>query len=324
MPDRIYEPWPELDYDQWSDTLETVHMWTQIAGKTKLANSPFRNQWWQVGFSLTPIGLTSGQMPSPQGLFAIDFDFVDHSLIFRASSGLTRTIPLYQRSVADFFEEYQRTIELFGIAPIQRPIPTEVPNPIPFAEDSVHACYDRDAVNRWFRIMASTDLVLQRYMSPFRGKSSPVLFYWGSFDLNVARFCGRDSDPPDGAPRFFQLAENQENVSCGFWPGNVTASGMTLGKAAFYSYTYPAPDGISEKEIDPSKASWDSTFGEFLYLYDDLRAETDPEAALCDFFESTYLAGATSAGWDIDHLEQRHLPEVQESLGPESGVRGPE
>jgi hypothetical protein len=312
------DQWPELDYGQWSDTLETVHMWTQIVGKTKLANSAFRNQWWQIGFHLTPVGLTSGQMDSAQGLFAIDFDFLEHKLLLRASSGLTRTIPLYQRSVADFFEEYQRTIELFGVDPIKRPYPTEVPDPIPFAEDVTHACYDRDSVNRWFRVMASTDLVLQRYMSPFRGKSSPVLFYWGSFDLNVARFCGRDSDPPNGAPRFFQLAENQENVSCGFWPGNVTASGLTLGKAAFYSYTYPAPDGIAERPIQPTNAGWDSTFGEFLYDYDAMRAESDPEQALFDFFESTYLAGASCAGWDIDFLEQRHLPEVQEALSSES------
>lgn len=314
MSERLYEPWPELDYDQWAETLSTVHMWTQIAGKTKLANSPYRNQWWQVGFYLTPVGLTSGQMASPQGLFAIDFDFVQHVLVLRASSGLTRTIALYQRSVADFFEEYQRTIELFGVAPIRNPIPAEVPDPIPFAQDTTHAGYQRDAVNRWFRVMASTDLVLQRYMSPFRGKSSPVLFYWGSFDLNVARFCGRDSDPPAGAPRFFQLAENQENVSCGFWPGNVTASGQTLGKAAFYSYTYPAPAGIERKAIEPSNAGWDPTLGEFLYLYDDMRTEADPGQALFDFFESTYLAGASCAAWDIESLEQRDLPEVQAGL----------
>lgn len=314
MTDRVHEPWPELDYDQWADTLETVHMWTQIVGKTKLANSPFRNQWWQVGFSLTPVGLTSRQMASSHGLFSIDFDFVDHNLLFRASSGLKRTMPLYQRSVADFFEEYQRTIELFGAAPIEQPLPVEVPNSIPFSDDTSNACYDRDAVNRWFRVMASTDLVLQRYMSPFRGKSSPVLFYWGSFDLNVARFCGRDSDPPSAAPRFFQLAENQENVSCGFWPGNVTASGLTLGKAAFYSYTYPAPTGIDAQKISPGQAGWDSTFGEFIYLYDDLRAAPDPAIALQDFFESTYLAGASCAAWDIEHLEQRDLPEVQEGF----------
>ncbi len=195
-PESVYEPWPELNYGQWAETLETVHMWTQIVGKTKLANSPFRNQWWQIGFHLTPVGLTSGQMPSAQGLLSIDFDFLGHNLLLRASSGLMRTISLYQRSVADFFEEYQRTITIFGVEPIKRPIPTEVPEPIPFADDVTHASYDGDAVNRWFRIMAATDHVLQRYMSPFRGKSSPVLFYWGSFDLNVARFSGRDADPP--------------------------------------------------------------------------------------------------------------------------------
>ncbi len=257
-------------------------------------------------------------MASAQGLLSIDFDFLDHNLLLRASSGLTHIIPLYQRSAADFFEEYQRTISLFGVEPIKRPIPTEVPEPIPFADDATHASYDGDAVNRWFRIMASTELVLQRYMSPFRGKSSPVLFYWGSFDLNVARFCGRDAVPPSGAPRFFQLAENQENVSCGFWPGNVTASGMTLGEAAFYSYTYPAPSGLFEKEIQPVTAGWDATFGEFLFRYDDMRGEANPDQALFDFFESTYLAGASCAAWDIDFLEQRHLPEVRESLHTES------
>lgn len=313
MSSPTFERWPALVYDQWADTLATVHMWTQIVGKTKLANCAFLNQWWQVGFHLTPVGLTSGQMESKQGLFAIDFDFVEHELVFRASSGLTRKIALYKRSVADFFEEYQRTVAEFGVAPIQRAIPTEVPDPIPFAEDTIHASYDPDAVNRWFQVMAATDVVLQRYRSPFRGKSSPVLFYWGSFDLNVARFCGRDSDPPEGAPRFYQLAENQENIACGFWPGNVTASGLTLGKAAFYSYTYPAPDGIASAQIEPGPARWDPTFGEFLYLYDDLRAEADPNDALYQFFETTYLAGATRAGWDLEHLEHRHLPEVHQA-----------
>ena len=310
-----YERWPELTYDQWAETLETLHMWTQIVGKTKLANCAFQNQWWQVGFTLSPVGLSSGQMQSEQGLFAIEFDFLANELVFRASSGLTRKMALYQRSVADFYEEYLRTIALFGVAPIRKPVPTEVPDPIPFAEDTTHDSYDRDAVNRWFRVMASTEVVLQRYRSPFRGKSSPVLFYWGSFDLNVARFCGRDADPPSGAPRFFQLAENQENISCGFWPGNVTASGLTLGKAAFYSYTYPAPEGIASARIEPGPAKWDSTFGEFLYLYDDVRAEADPDDALYQFFESTYLAGATRARWDLDNLEHRDLPEVQEATG---------
>jgi hypothetical protein len=311
MSATTYERWPELAYEQWAETLGTVHMWTQIVGKTKLANCAFLNQWWQIGFHLTPVGLTSGRMESAQGLFAIDFDFVEHQLIMRASSGLMRKIPLYQRSVADFYEEYLRTVALFGVAPIKRPIPTEVPDPVPFADDTLHDAYDRDAVNRWFRVMASTDVVLQHYRAPFRGKSSPVLFYWGSFDLNIARFCGRDSDPPPGAPRFFQLAENQENISCGFWPGNVTASGLTLGKAAFYSYTYPAPDSIASTRIEPGSARWDPTFGEFLYLYDDVRAEADPDDALLQFFESTYMAGATHAGWDLDHLEPGHLPEVQ-------------
>lgn len=309
-----YERWPELDYEQWAGSLETLHMWTQMAGKTKLANCTYLNQWWQVGFQLTPVGLTSGQMESAQGLFAIDFDFVDHVLVARASSGMTRTIALYQRSVADFYEEYQRTMALFGVTPIRSAVPTEVPDPIPFNEDTVHDLYDREAVNRWFRVMAATGLVLHRYRAPFRGKTSPVLFYWGSFDLNIARFCGRDADPPAGAPRFFQLAENQENVSCGFWPGNTTASGMTLGKAAFYSYTYPAPAGMAKVAIEPKKAGWDSTFGEFIYLYDDMRAEADPEDALYRFFDSTYLAGATLANWDIDHLEQRDLPEVEAGL----------
>ncbi len=309
-----YERWPELDYNQWSDTLETVHMWTQIAGKTALANRPFFNQWWQVGLHLTPVGLTTGQMESKQGAFAVDFDFIGHRLVMRSSSGLSRTIELYPRSVADFFEEFQRTLEPFGVAPMEWPVPAEMPDPIPFADDTFHAAYDRDAVTRWFRINASTDLVLQRYLSPFQGKSSPVLFYWGSFDLNVARFSGRKADPPAGAPRFYQLAENQENISCGFWPGNVTASGLTLGKAAFYAYAYPAPDDIDSATIEPRAAHWDSTFGEFFYFYDDLRAEADPDNALLQFFESTYLAGARRAGWDLDQLEQRDLPEVQAAL----------
>ena len=182
--------------DQWAETLETVHMWTQIVGKTKLANSPFRNQWWQIGFHLTPVGLTSGQMESAPG------PLLDRLRFPRPQPALARLVRFdpHDSALSAFGRRLLRGVpahdQLFGVEPIKRPIPTEVPDPIPFAEDITHACYDRDAVNRWFRIMAATDLVLQRYMSPFRGKSSPVLFYWGSFDLNVARFCGRDSDPP--------------------------------------------------------------------------------------------------------------------------------
>ncbi|MCA9858256.1 MAG: hypothetical protein KC438_00970 [Thermomicrobiales bacterium] len=300
------ERWPELDYDQWADTLETVHMWTQIVGKTKLANCPFLNQWWEIGFQLTPVGLTSGQMESAEGLLAIDFDFLEHVLTMRASSGLTRSISLYPRSVADFFEEYQRTIALFGVAPIKLAAPAEVPDPIPFAKDTIHASYDPDAVIRWFRVMASISPVLQRYRSPFTGKSSPILFYWGSFDLNATRFSGRNVTPPAG-PRFYQLAENQENISCGFWPGNVSASGSKLGKAAFYAYTFPSPKGLDNAHIEPAAAHWDKTFGEFIYLYDDLRSEDDPDAALLSFFESTYRAGAGLANWDLDQLEQHDI-----------------
>ena len=300
----IPETWPALPLKRWRETQETLHLWTQIAGKIKLALTPFLNEWWNVAFAVAPRGLTTGAMPAGDGAFAIDFDFVDHALFVHLSDGRTESIPLRPRPVAEFYAELMARLESLGIAVAINPVPAEIPDPIPFDIDRAHAAYDPASVERWWRIILQTEQVMQRYRSPFVGKSSPVNFWWGSFDLGATRFSGRPAQPPAGAPRFLQLAEGQENVACGFWPGNATMSGATLGEPAFFAYIYPEPAGFGEAAILPAAAAYDPALGLFLLRYDDARTAAAPEQAILDFFQSAYEAAATLAAWDRAALER--------------------
>ncbi len=295
--------WPPLPFQEWKESCETLQMWTQIAGKVKLELAPFLNQWWGVAFFVTPRGLTTATIPYGNRTFEINFDFIDHNLSIVTSDDSRKFVPLIPRSVADFYQEFMATLLALDIDVTINTMPVEIPDPIPFEENRVHASYDPVYVNRWWRIMMQVDKVLQRYRTPFVGKSSPVQFYWGSFDLNQTRFSGKPADPPAGAPRFLQLAENEQNVACGFWPGNVTFSGVTLGEPAFYSYTYPEPPGFKEATVRPNAAHYDSRLGEFVLLYKDAYAAASPEQAIMDFYQSTYEAGARLAGWDRGALE---------------------
>ncbi len=248
------DPWPPLPFDAWSDTCQTLQLWMQIAGKISLKLRPFLNEWWQIAFHFTPRGLTTGTIPLAGGVvFSIDFDFIDHTVNIVASDGRRASLPLAPRSVASFYREIRDALAGLGISVSINPQPCEIPGAIPCDADEIHASYDPATVRNWWQILLATEQVLQRFRSDFVGKSSPIHFFWGSFDLNHTRFNGKSAVPPKGAPRFLQLAEDQENFSCGFWPGNITMSGITLGEPAFYSYIYPEPPGFKEARRSPGR-----------------------------------------------------------------------
>lgn len=292
------EIWPELPLGEWQDTLDTLHMWTQIVGKVKLELTPFLNEWWNVALTVTARGLTTGPIPAGSRIFAIDFDFIDHTLTVQTSAGEVTTLPLSPRSVASFYAELMAILDTLGIDVTINPIPSEVPDPIPCDVNETNASYDAEYVNQWWRILVQTQLVLERFRMPFFGKSSPILFYWGSFDLSHTRFSGRPADPPAEAPLFFQIAEDQENFACGFWPGNVSASGAKLGEPAFYAYHYPAPAGFSEAPVGPDAVYYDTSMGEFILRYNDALRTASPEDAVLEFFQSAYDAAAAAADWE--------------------------
>lgn len=307
MADRDLEAnraaWPPLLYEDWKDTLDTLHMWMQVVGKVKLALVPFVNEWWQVALHPTARGMTTGLIPYGDGAFEITFDFIDHNLFILCDDGRRKALPLMPRTVADFYLDFMAALSALGIEVTINTMPTEVPNPIACDVNRVHSSYDPDAVNRWWRIQVQTTKVLQRYRSAFVGKSSPINFFWGSFDLSQTRFSGRQAPMPEG-PRFYQLAEDQENIACGFWPGNPNMAGLTPGQAAFYAYCYPEPAGFKEATVRPDSARYDGRLGEFILPYEDVRRSNTPAELVLQFFESVYEAAANLAGWDREALER--------------------
>jgi hypothetical protein len=291
--------WPSLKWTDWIDTADTLHMWTQIVGKTRLALSPLQAHWWNVPLYVSARGLNTSAMPYESEFLEISFDFVSHELKFSMSTGATLSTPLRPQSVANFYFEFQRSLAALGVSVNIHPVPVEVPHPIPFAEDNVHASYDPLAAHRFWRVLMYTDKVFQQFSSRFVGKVSPVHFFWGSFDLAVTRFSGRPAPPRKDADRVTREAYSHEVISAGFWPGN-----GGFGEAAFYSYTAPAPQSLDKAAIKPFRAGYNTKLNEFLYLYEHLRQEPSPEEALMEFLESTYEAGATLAHWDRASLER--------------------
>lgn len=302
------EIWPALPFPEWEPTQETLHRWFQIVGKVKLELRPFVNQWWNVALTVTARGLTTGPIPYGAGAFEISFDFLEHTLFIHTSDGHTRSMPLIPRSVAAFYEEFFDTLRSLGIDVTINPMPVEILNPVSCEVDFARDSYDPDAVHRWWQIMLQTDLVLQRFRTPFVGKSSPTLFYWGSFDLTQVRFNGRPASLPPGALYFMQLAENEENYACGFWPGNATYSGVLLNEPAFYAYIFPEPAAFPAESVRPSAAAYRQELGQFILPYAAVRASATPEQDLLAFFTSTYEAAANTGGWDRAALEQHDLP----------------
>ena len=294
-----HDHWPALPWAEWEATASTLHMWTQIVGKTRLALSPLQAHWWNVPLYVTARGLSTAAMPVPDGVLEIEFDFADHELLFRMSSGARLSLPLRPQSVADFYREYQECLSQLGVSVQINPVPVEINDPIPFADDTVHATYDPEYVRRFWRILMHTTAIFQRFSSAFLGKVSPVHFFWGSFDLAVTRFSGRRAPEREGADAVTREAYSHEVISAGFWPGN-----GGFGQAAFYCYAAPSPDGLKHMKIRPDAAQWDSTLGEFILKYDDLRREPAPDEALMEFLQSTYDAAADAAQWDRAALER--------------------
>jgi hypothetical protein len=290
--------WPALPFSEWENTLDTVHMWTQIVGKTRMVLTPLVNHWWNVTLYVTPVGLTTSPIPYRGRTFEVEFDFGIHRLFVRTSDAQQRTIALYARSVADFYAEYVSALQSLGIEVKINRIPAEFDDLTPFDEDRHHASYDREYVDRFRRILVNADRLLKNFRSSFIGKCSPVHFFWGGFDLAVTRFSGRRAPPrPDAMNR---EAYSHEVISCGFWPGDR----RFFKEAAFYAYSAPAPDGLADQLIRPPSAYWDKQLGEFLLKYDDVLADASPDQAVRGFYQSTYEAGAKLAKWDRENLER--------------------
>jgi hypothetical protein len=291
--------WPELKWMEWQKTADTLHMWTQIVGKTRLALSPLQAHWWNVPLYVSARGLNTSAMPYGSEFLQIAFDFVSHELQFSISTGASLSTPLRAQSVAEFYQEYQRSLAALGVSVNIHAVPVEVANPIPFAEDREHASYDPQAAHRFWRVLMHADQVFQQFSSRFVGKVSPVHFFWGSFDLAVTRFSGRPAPVRENADAITREAYSHEVISAGFWPGN-----GGFGEAAFYCYAAPAPKGLDAVSIQPEKAGFNNALGEFIFLYEDLRHEPAPDEALLTFLQSSYEAGATLAQWDRNSLER--------------------
>jgi len=297
--EQVRTDWPELKWSQWQKTAETLHMWTQIVGKTRLALSPMQAHWWNVPLYVTARGLGTSAMPYGDEFLEIEFDFVSHKLRFRLSTGASLSTLLRPQSVAEFYAEFERSLAAIGVSVKIHPVPVELKNPIPFAEDHIHSAYDADAAHRFWRVLMHADRVFQRFSSGFVGKVSPVHFFWGSLDLAVTRFSGRRAPARAEADSITREAYSHEVISAGFWPGN-----GGLGEAGFYSYAAPSPSGLEAAAIRPKEAAYNPNMGEFLYLYDDLRQAPSPDDALMQFLESTYSAAADLAQWDRKALER--------------------
>ena len=288
---------PALPYEEWKETYDTIHMLMQIVGKVKLALNPFINQWWHITFQITSSGLTTGLIPYNNEVFEINFDFINHNLFIHTSSGQLKTISLRPRSVADFYKEFIETLHALEINIMVNTLPSEVPDPVPFESDFKNSSYDKEYVYRWWYTMVRLWPIFENFRSLFRGKSSPAHFFWGSFDLNVTRFSGSTCTPP-AKDRIMFFSENEENFSCGFWPGN-----SKYPMPAFYSYMYPAPNGIEKADIKPTFASFNKNLGEFILPYEDVRKSSSPEQLISQFFQSTYNESALLAGWNVKSLE---------------------
>jgi hypothetical protein len=294
--------WPALPADAWADTRDTVHMWTQIVGKVRMATTPMVNHWWNVTLYVSPRGLTTSPMPHGDRTFQIDFDFEDHRLDIDTADGERRSMKLEPRSVADFYNELMAQLDELGLSTPIWTMPVEVEGAIPFDEDDEHASYDAQAANRFWRVLVQSDRVLHKFRAGFVGKVSPVHFFWGGFDLAVTRFSGRGApahtlQPPHCGPHVMREAYSHEVSSAGYWPAAGGAEG------AFYSYAYPVPDGFADASVGPAPASFNEELGEFVLPYERVRAADDPDAMLLEFLQTTYATAADTARWDRPALE---------------------
>ncbi len=291
--------WPELPLAAWQDTCSTLHMWTQIVGKVRLALSPKINHWWEVPLYVNAVGLTTSPIPYAGGIFEVQFDFIHHKLLIETDHDTSRTLPLAPRSVADFYREFMGALASLGIEVKIWKMPVEIPNPIPFDEDTGHASYDAEYANRFWRVLVSCDAVFKEFRAGFIGKASPSHFFWGSFDLAVTRFSGRRAPAREGADPITREAYSHEVISSGWWPG-----GGDIQSAAFYTYAAPEPAGFAQQPVSPTQAFYHPQLKEFLLMYDDVRRAPSPRDTLLEFLQSTYDAGADLGKWDRKELER--------------------
>ena len=303
MKPQLRDAWPELRYDDWKDTYATLHLWTQVVGKIRLAHEAHLNHFWEVALYVTPRGLTTSTMPyGKDRAFIIEFDFIDHLLVVRDCDGGDAHFKLSPMSVADFYASLMGALDGLGLHTKIRTLPSEIPNPIPFERDTLHHSYDKASVERFARVLMQADRLCKTFRSRFIGKASPVHFFWGAFDLAVTRFSGRTAPRhPGGIPGLpdwiTRDSYSHEVSSCGFWPG-----GYGLD-AAFYAYAYPEPPGFAQAAIRPESASYNTQVREFLLPYEAARTGGDPDAAVLSFFQSAYEAAADLGGWDRAALE---------------------
>jgi hypothetical protein len=290
--------WPALRNDDWKDTYATLHMWSQVVGKVALAQAPPLNHSWGISLGVTARGLTTATLPHGDRTFTIAFDFIDHLLAIDTSDGDRRVLPLEPRTVAEFYRLVMATLREMGLPVKVWPVPVEIPDPIPFEDDTVHHTYQPELASRFWHILLQVHRAFTASRTGFIGKCSPVQFFWGSFDLAVTRFSGRPAPPRDG-PAFMREAYSHEVISHGFWPG----SGPVL-EPAFYAYAVPEPDGLKSAAVRPDAAFYHRELGEFILPYEAVRTAPSPAAAIADFVESTYDQAATLAGWDRAALER--------------------
>ena len=294
--------WPALSYPAWRDTATTLQLWTQIVGKVRLALTPWVNHGWQVPLYVTARGLGTSPIPSRDEIFEMEFDFIGHRLLVRASWGAERSIPLEPQAVGDFYRRVADLLDEMGIVAHIGEMPNEIADPVPFPRDRIHAAYDSSAAHSFWRVLVQADRLFKLFRSGFLGKASPVHFFWGSFDLAVTRFSGRPAPlHPGGVPSLpdavAREAYSHEVSSAGFWPGN-----DAFPRAAFYSYAYPQRNGFREAQVPPA-AHFEESLGEFILPYDAVRTAADPDALVLEFLTTTYAAAADAGHWDRDALE---------------------
>jgi hypothetical protein len=287
--------WPDLPYDRWQPTRDTLHMYLQVIGKVRLALTPREPQWGNVPLYLTARGLTTSPIWGGRAAFSIDVDFIDHQVVVANSEGRVERVALTARPVADFYADLRESLQRLGVGVDISTTPSEVPDPIPFPLDTLHASYEPEWAQRFWRLLSRIDLILKEHRAAFRGRSSQVHFFWGTFDLAYTRFSGRPAEPPPGADLIARVSADAEQVCAGFWPGN-----SQLPEPAFFAYAYPSPAGVEKASVLPAGAGWNAQIGEFILTYDEARRSGDVRAAILDFLRSTYQAEATRLGWEPD------------------------
>jgi hypothetical protein len=303
--------WPDLPFDAWRDTYATLHLWTQIVGKVRLAQTPWVNHSWHVTLYVTARGLSTSPIPHGLRTFGIEFDFVGHQLTIESSDGRVQHLPLEPQSVATFYRRLMAAMSALDLPVRIHPTPNEIADAIPFDRDETHGSYDREYAARFWRVLSQADRILKIFRSRFRGKCSPVHFFWGAADLAVTRFSGRPApEHPGGVPNLpdwvAREAYSHEVSSCGFWAG-----GGPIAYPVFYSYAYPAPPGFADARVLPAEAFYSQELGEFLLPYDRVRLADSPDDTLLEFLQSTYEAAATLADWDRQSLERPVDPSLE-------------